>query len=116
MGKISTETLLFKPIKLREISAANRVVISPMCQYSAEDGLPNQWHYQHISALAAGGAGIVIMEASAVQRQGRITHGDLGIWSDMHSDALVLTDDYNPIDFLDVQAKEQIRMNIIKNF
>ncbi len=89
MGKISTETLLFKPIKLREISAANRVVISPMCQYSAEDGLPNQWHYQHISALAAGGAGIVIMEASAVQRQGRITHGDLGIWSDMHSDALV---------------------------
>ncbi len=89
MGQISTETLLFKPIKLREILAANRVVISPMCQYSAEDGLPNQWHYQHISALAAGGAGIVIMEASAVQRQGRITHGDLGIWSDIHSDALV---------------------------
>ena len=89
MGKISTETLLFKPIKLREVLAANRVVISPMCQYSAKDGLPNQWHYQHISALAAGGAGIVIMEASAVQQQGRITHGDLGIWSDIHSDALV---------------------------
>ncbi|MBL4622997.1 MAG: NADH:flavin oxidoreductase/NADH oxidase [Immundisolibacteraceae bacterium] len=82
-------TLLFTPIELRGVTASNRVVISPMCQYSAVDGLPNQWHYQHISALAAGGAGIVIMEASAVQQQGRITYGDLGIWSDAHGDALV---------------------------
>ncbi|MBV1889562.1 MAG: NADH:flavin oxidoreductase/NADH oxidase [Gammaproteobacteria bacterium] len=88
MGQISTQRLLFKPIKLREITATNRIVISPMCQYSAELGLPNQWHYQHISGLAAGGAGVIIMEASAVQQQGRITHGDLGIWSDAHAEAL----------------------------
>lgn len=88
MAQKLTDILLFKPIKLREISAANRIVISPMCQYSAELGLPNQWHYQHISGLAAGGAGVIIMEASAVQEQGRITHGDLGIWSDAHAEAL----------------------------
>jgi 2,4-dienoyl-CoA reductase-like NADH-dependent reductase (Old Yellow Enzyme family) len=59
-----------------------------MCQYSAVDGLPTDWHRQHISCLAAGGAGVVIMEASAVQERGRITHGDLGIWSDRHAEAL----------------------------
>ena len=85
----SDKPLLFTPINLRGVTAANRIVISPMCQYSAVDGLPTDWHRQHISCLAAGGAGVVIMEASAVQDRGRITHGDLGIWSDAHGEALV---------------------------
>jgi len=80
--------LLFTPITLRGVTAPNRVVISPMCQYSAIDGLPTDWHRQHISTLAAGGAGVVIMEASAVQQAGRITYGDMGIWSDAQGKAL----------------------------
>ena len=89
MVTTSDKPLLFTPINLRGVTAANRIVISPMCQYSAVDGLPTDWHRQHISCLAAGGAGVVIMEASAVQDRGRITHGDLGIWSDAHGEALV---------------------------
>ncbi|RLA03817.1 MAG: NADH:flavin oxidoreductase/NADH oxidase [Gammaproteobacteria bacterium] len=88
MSNTTGQPLLFTPLTLRGVTAANRIVISPMCQYSANGGLPNQWHQQHISGLAAGGAGVVIMEASAVQDRGRITHGDLGIWSDAHGEAL----------------------------
>ena len=69
----------------------NRIVISPMCQYSAEDGLANDWHFAHLSQFALGGAGLVFFEASAVAENGRITHGDLGIWSDAHGDAMVRT-------------------------
>ena len=82
------KTMLFKPLVLREITLNNRVVISPMCQYSAVAGLPAPWHEHHLAALAAGGAGMVIMEATAVSAQGRITHGDLGVWSDEHAAAL----------------------------
>jgi 2,4-dienoyl-CoA reductase-like NADH-dependent reductase (Old Yellow Enzyme family) len=77
-------TLLFSPITLRGVTLRNRVVISPMCQYSAQDGMANDWHFAHLAKFATGGAGLVFSEAAAIDRNGRITHGDLGIWSDAH--------------------------------
>lgn len=81
-------SLLFTPIRLRSVPARNRVVISPMCTYSAENGIVGDWHVTHIGKFALGGAGIVFVEASAVEARGRITHGDVGIWSDAHGAAL----------------------------
>jgi len=75
---------LFSPLTLRGVTLRNRVVISPMCQYSATDGVANDWHFAHLARFATGGAGVVFTEAAAVERNGRITHGDLGIWSDEH--------------------------------
>jgi 2,4-dienoyl-CoA reductase-like NADH-dependent reductase (Old Yellow Enzyme family) len=77
-------TKLFTPITLRQITARNRLVLSPMCNYSADDGFVNDWHLVTVGRYAQGGAGIVFVEASAVQAAGRITHGDLGIWKDDH--------------------------------
>ena len=82
------ESHLFSPLKIRDLTLANRLVISPMCQYSAGDGIANDWHMVHLGKFAQGGAGVVFTEAAAVQRRGRITHGDLGIWSDAHAQAL----------------------------
>lgn len=79
---------LFSPLTLRQTTLANRVVISPMCQYSAQDGLANEWHLVHLGKLAQGGAGMIISEAVAVDPDGRISHGDLGIWSEAHAEAL----------------------------
>src|SRR4051812_9180212 len=76
--------LLFQPIELRGVRLRNRVVISPMCQYSAQDGHVGDWHMVHLGKFAQGGAGAVFMEATAVERRGRITHGDTGIWDDSH--------------------------------
>ncbi|MBR1221048.1 NADH:flavin oxidoreductase/NADH oxidase [Bradyrhizobium sp. U87765 SZCCT0131] len=73
---------LFTPITLRGVTARNRLIISPMCQYSADSGMANDWHLVHLGKFAQGGAGIVMTEATAVVAEGRITHGDLGIWSD----------------------------------
>jgi 2,4-dienoyl-CoA reductase-like NADH-dependent reductase (Old Yellow Enzyme family) len=75
---------LFTTLKLRGIETKNRIIISPMCQYSADDGLANDWHFVHLGRFALGGAGIVMVEATAVTKHGRITHGDMGIWSDAH--------------------------------
>lgn len=83
-----TEALLFRPLRLREVELANRVVVAPMCQYSAKDGLPNNWHLVHLGSRAIGGAGLVFTEATAVSPEGRITPGDLGLWSDEHAQAL----------------------------
>ena len=77
-----TSPLLFEPIELRKVRARNRVVVSPMCQYSASDGMVNDWHFVHLGKFAQGGAGIVFVEATAVEARGRITHGDVGLWSD----------------------------------
>ncbi|MBM3353900.1 MAG: NADH:flavin oxidoreductase/NADH oxidase [Betaproteobacteria bacterium] len=74
--------LLFEPIDLRQIRAKNRIVVSPMCQYSALQGQVNDWHLVHLGKFAQGGAGIVFVEATAVEARGRITHGDLGLWSE----------------------------------
>ncbi|HYN38543.1 MAG TPA: NADH:flavin oxidoreductase/NADH oxidase [Rhodospirillales bacterium] len=73
---------LFRPITLRGITAKNRILISPMCQYSAIDGMVNDWHLVHLGKFAQGGAGIVMLEATAVTPEGRITHGDVGLWHD----------------------------------
>ena len=80
--------ILFTPISLRGVSARNRVVVSPMCTYSAVDGVAQDWHLVHLGKFALGGAGIVFVEASAVEARGRITHGCMGIWSDAHAAAL----------------------------
>lgn len=77
-----TKPLLFTPIDLRGITSRNRVMISPMANYSAVEGVPNDWHMVHLGRFATGGAGIVIAEATAVTREGRITNGDTGLWED----------------------------------
>jgi 2,4-dienoyl-CoA reductase-like NADH-dependent reductase (Old Yellow Enzyme family) len=73
---------LFQPMTLRGLRTRNRVVISPMCQYSAHDGHLDDWHLAHLGRFAMGGAGIVFTEATAVQKRGRITHGCAGLWCD----------------------------------
>ena len=75
---------LFEPFKLRSVEFSNRIGVSPMCQYSSEDGFSTDWHLVHLGARAQGGAGMVILEASAVVPEGRISIGDLGIWKDEH--------------------------------
>lgn len=80
--------LLFQPITWRAVTARNRIAVSPMCQYSAAEGLPSDWHVQHLGARAAGGAGIVFTEATAVQPEGRITPFDLGLHHDEQQAAL----------------------------
>ena len=81
-------TSLFDPLGLRGVTLRNRIGVSPMCQYSATDGLANSWHLVHLGARAAGGAGLVIVEATAVQANGRITPHDLGLWQDEQTAAL----------------------------
>ena len=76
--------VLFEPIELRGVRARNRIVVSPMCQYSAREGHVTDWHLVHLGKFAQGGAGIVFVEATAVEARGRITHGDTGIWDDAH--------------------------------
>ena len=80
---------LFSPFRIADLALDNRVVISPMCQYSADDGVANDWHLAHLGMLANSGAGLVIVEATHVERQGRITHGCLGLYSD-HCEAALL--------------------------
>lgn len=83
-------TRLFAPLELRETSIPNRVMVSPMCQYSCEnrDGLASEWHRVHLGSRAVGGAGVVMAEATAVEPRGRISPEDLGIWSNEHAEAL----------------------------
>jgi 2,4-dienoyl-CoA reductase-like NADH-dependent reductase (Old Yellow Enzyme family) len=77
-------SILFSPLTVRNITIKNRIVMSPMCQYSAKDGFANDWHLVHLGARATGGTGLIIAEATAVWPEGRITPGDLGLWSDDH--------------------------------
>lgn len=78
---------LFSPITLRDLTIRNRVWVAPMCQYSATDGLPDDWHLVHLGSFASGGAGLVITEATAVVPEGRISPEDTGIWNDEQRDA-----------------------------
>jgi 2,4-dienoyl-CoA reductase-like NADH-dependent reductase (Old Yellow Enzyme family) len=78
---------LFETFKLRGVEYRNRVFVSPMCQYSCEGGVPNDWHLVHLGARAAGGAALVIGEATAVAPEGRISLGDSGLWSDAQAEA-----------------------------
>lgn len=75
---------LFTPIKIKDITFKNRIAIAPMCQYSATDGFATNWHLVHLGSRAIGGAALIIQEATAVAPEGRISPGDLGIWSDAH--------------------------------
>ncbi|MDB6094153.1 MAG: NADH:flavin oxidoreductase/NADH oxidase [Verrucomicrobia bacterium] len=75
---------LFEPLTIKSITLRNRIGVSPMCQYSSEEGVATDWHLVHLGARAIGGAGLVIAEASAVSPAGRITPGDAGIWGEQH--------------------------------
>jgi len=79
---------IFDPLQIRGVTLQNRIVVSPMCQYSSQDGFANDWHLVHLGSRAAGGAGLVFAEASAVTAEGRITAEDLGIYKDAHVEFL----------------------------
>ncbi len=79
---------LFSPLTLRSLTLRNRIAVSPMCQYSAVDGRANDWHLVHLGARAAGGAGLVVFEATAVEARGRISPADLGLWDDAQVEPL----------------------------
>ncbi len=80
---------LFEPFKLKDVVLRNRIAVPPMCQYSAEEGIPNDWHRVHLASMARGGAGLVIVEATAVSPEGRITPGCTGLWNDTQAQAFV---------------------------
>jgi 2,4-dienoyl-CoA reductase-like NADH-dependent reductase (Old Yellow Enzyme family) len=79
---------LFSPLTIRGVTFRNRVVMSPMCQYSSQEGFANDWHLVHLGSRAVGGVALVMVEATAVTRDGRITPGDMGIWDDHHIEPL----------------------------
>lgn len=78
------EINLFSPLQIKGVTLKNRIVMSPMCQYSATDGFVDDWHFVHLGSRAVGGAGLIITEAMAVSPEGRISAGDLGLWKDEH--------------------------------
>src|SRR4051812_16305370 len=82
------EVDLLTPLSVRGVTLRNRIGMSPMCQYSAEEGLADDWHLVHLGSRAVGGAALIVVEASAVTRDGRITPGDMGIWDDRHIEPL----------------------------
>ncbi len=82
------ESKLFAPLRLRDVTLPNRIGVSPMCQYSSQDGFANDWHLVHLGARAVGGAGLILSEAAAVTPEGRISPQDLGIWKDEHVEML----------------------------
>jgi len=84
----TTTPHLFQPLIVRSVTLRNRIGVSPMCQYSAADGVANDWHFVHLGSRAVGGAGLVIVEATGVAPEGRITPGCLGLWSDKHIEPL----------------------------
>ncbi|MGJ1206183.1 NADH:flavin oxidoreductase/NADH oxidase [Sphingobacterium lactis] len=83
-----SQSILFSPLPLSQISLNNRIVVSPMCQYSAQDGKATEWHLVHLGQFAIGRAGAVIQEATAVSPAGRITYGDMGLWNDQQAEKL----------------------------
>src|SRR5512137_3015384 len=80
--------MLFTPLALRGVALRNRIGVSPMCQYSAVEGRAGDWHLVHYGGFAAGGAGLVVVEASAVEARGRISEADLGLWDDAQVEPL----------------------------
>ena len=80
--------MLFEPYKIRDVTLRNRIAVSPMCQYSSDDGFASDWHLVHLGSRAVGGAGLVFTEAAAVEARGRISPQDLGIWKDEHVEML----------------------------
>ena len=89
-----TQPLLLQPLTIKGLTLKNRVAISPMCQYSAIEGVAQDWHLVHLGRFAIGGAGLVIVEATGVEARGRITHGDMGLWNDEQARALARIVDF----------------------
>src|SRR5579863_4780151 len=87
-AKGSKESGLFAPLTIRGVNFRNRVAVSPMCEYSCQDGFANDWHLVHLGSRAVGGAALVLTEAAAVEARGRISPADLGIWKDEHIEKL----------------------------
>jgi 2,4-dienoyl-CoA reductase-like NADH-dependent reductase (Old Yellow Enzyme family) len=85
---------LFTPLTIKQVKLKNRLVVSPMCQYSSTDGFANDWHLVHLGSRAVGGAALVFTEATAVSPEGRISPFDLGIWKDEHIDFLERITDF----------------------
>src|SRR5258708_28170759 len=79
---------LFPGLTIRDVPLRNRIAVSPMCEYSSCDGFSNDWHLVHLGSRAVGGFGLVMVEATAVEARGRITPGDMGIWTDAHIEPL----------------------------
>lgn len=88
MEKNSTEPHLFQPLTLKSVTLRNRIGVSPMCEYSSNDGVATDWHFVHLGSRAVGGAGLVIAEATAVAPEGRITPGCAGLWAEKHIEPL----------------------------
>lgn len=86
--------MLFSPLKIRSLTLPNRIAVSPMCEYSSEDGFASDWHLVHLGSRAVGGAGLVMTEAAAVEADGRITYADLGIWKSEHIGPLLRITDF----------------------
>src|ERR1700692_3775641 len=80
---------LFAPLTLRSVTLPRRIVVSPMCQYSSDDGFASDWHLVHLGSRAVGGAALVFTEATAVEERGRISPQDLGVWKDEHLEMLL---------------------------
>lgn len=87
-------SILFSPLNIRGITLKNRIIVSPMCQYSSVDGFANDWHLVHLGSRAVGGAALIISEATAVSAEGRISPGDQGIWKDEHIEKLKQITDF----------------------
>ncbi len=87
-NNLSNQPHLFQPLTLKSVNLRNRIGVSPMCQYSSDDGVAHDWHLVHLGSRAVGGAGLVIAEATAVSPEGRITPGCAGIWADKHVEPL----------------------------
>lgn len=85
---LAENILLFQSYTLREVTLPNRIVVSPMCQYSSNDGFANDWHLVHLGGRAVGGAGLIFVEATAVTPEGRITPWDMGLWKDEQIEGL----------------------------
>ena len=85
---------LFSPLKIKNIEFKNRIMVSPMCEYSSTDGFANDWHLVHLGGFAVGGASLVITEATGVSPEGRISPGDLGIYKDEHIEKLKQITDF----------------------
>src|SRR5664279_1566758 len=87
-------TSLFSPFRLRDVTFRNRIFVSPMCMYSAEEGVPNDWHLVHLGSRAVGGAALVMAEATGVSPEGRISRGDMGLWNDAQVSAFARITDF----------------------
>ena len=86
---MKANTKLFSPLKIRSVTIPNRIVLSPLCMYSANDGVATEWQFAHLSTFARGKTGLIFAEATAVEARGRITPGCLGIWTDEQAEALI---------------------------